>query len=684
MKLPFGLPSPPRAPLHPPSAGALYLLFATTAFAVAPHLLRQPAWIGAIVVAIIAWRVVIALRGALPPGALVRAVLSVGMAALVILQYQTIFGRTAGSALLVSFTALKVLETSSLRDAMFCNILVTIVVLATFLFDQSPASAAYGLGCLLLVIVNFTSLVARGRLPARRAAGLTVRVFLLGLPVALVAYVLFPRLEGSLWGIAPDSTEAVSGLSDRIEPGSVSRLNLDDAVAFRVDFDGDTPERAELYWRALVLERYDGRVWAPADDGAHDVAFDSDTEAEPFRYEVTLEATDTRWLPVLDLPVSVERPNRIDDRALARSKDPVRERTRYRAASTPARYLRTGRRQAATPDLPLLISDEVRELAREFGAPGGGAEAVAARILAYFREQPFHYTLTPPVTGPRPVHEFLFDTRRGYCEHYASAFAVLMRAAGFDARVVLGYQGGERNPTGGYTIVRQYDAHAWVEIRVAGRGWTRVDPTAAVAPERVEMGLDALRRLASTGALEDGLDPARLRELLQLGWLDAQARRLRLLGDAFTHQWNTWVMAYGPEQQRLLLQRLGVKAPDRAWMLLALTAAASAFMLLTWAMLSGAGREAETPGKYYRRFVRQLVRAGLPPVSGEGPRDLGNRAATRFPGHAERIARITGQYAALVYAPPGRARLSDLKRAVRAFNVSRGDGIGGRDPGGRQ
>ncbi len=670
MKLPFGLPAPPRAPMRPPSAGALYLLFATTALAMVPHLLRQPAWLVAVVVAVLAWRVVIALRDARTPGTLVRAALSVAMAALVVVQYQTIFGRTAGSALLVSFTALKVLETSSLRDAMFGNILVTIVVLAAFLFDQSPASAAYGLACLLLVIVNFSTLVAPGSLSARRAAGLTTRVFLLGLPIALVAYVLFPRLEGSLWGFAPDTSEAVTGLSDRIEPGSVSRLNLDDAVAFRVDFEGGAPARPDLYWRTLVLERFDGRTWHRADGESRDAAFEADQTAEVFRYEITLEATDTRWLPVLDLPVSVERPNRINDLALARAPRDVRERTRYGAASSPAHYLGTDPRRAASRVAAPSVSEDVLALARAFAAAGGGAEAVAGRILSHFREQPFHYTLTPPAVGERPVHEFLFDTRRGYCEHYASAFATLMRAAGFDARVVLGYQGGERNPSGGYYIVRQYDAHAWAEIRVAGRGWKRIDPTAAVAPERIEMGLDALRRLASAGGLADGIDPARVRELLQLDWLDAQARRLRLLGDAFTHQWNTWVMAYGPEQQRLLLQRLGVEAPNWTWMVLALTAAASAFMLVTWALLSGAGREGETPRKYYRRFIRKLDRAGLASEPDEGPRDLGNRAAARFPGEARTIERVTAQYAALVYAPPGRAQLADLKRAVRELKLS--------------
>ncbi len=669
MKIPFGLPRPPRAPIRPPAPRALYLLFATTVLASVPHLLMQPPWLGAVFVAIIAWRLVIARRGDTPPRALVRAALSVAMVALVIVQYQTIFGRTAGSALLVSFAALKILETSSLRDAMFCNILVTIVVVAAFLFDQSPATAAWGLACVLLVIVNFTLLVSRGSFTAGRALGLTTRIVALGLPIALVAYVLFPRIEGSLWGIAEQTNDAVTGLSDRVEPGSISRLNLDEAVAFRVDFQGDAPPRPERYWRLLVLEQFDGRAWSRSSRNARRVQIKPGEQAVIYRYDLTLEPTDKRWLPVLELPLSIEGSGRINELALARARRPVSERRRYRAASSPATYLSEDVATGAGANRPPHVTDEVLALARSFAADGGGAEAVTSRILSYFREQPFHYTLTPPPTGEAPVHDFLFETRRGYCEHYASAFAALMRAAGFEARVVLGYQGGEFNPSGGYYIVRQYDAHAWAEIRVPGRGWRRIDPTAAVAPERVDMGLEALRRLASAGALGSELDAESIRALLQVDWLDARVRQLVLLGDLLTYQWNTWVMAYGPEQQQLLLRQLGIRAPNWTWMILALTASVSAFVLVTWVLLSGAGRQRASPQKYYTRFLRKLARAGFATRRSEGPRDLARRAAARFPRAQGQIESITGHYAALVYAPAGRARLADLRKEVRQLRL---------------
>ncbi len=670
MKLPFGLPMPPKAPVRPPSTFALYLVFFTTALALTPHLLRQPAWLSAITLAIVLWRVVIALRGGRLPPAWLRVVLSVVMIALVVGSYHTIFGRVAGSALLVSFTALKVLETRSLRDAMFCNILVTIVVLAAFLFDQSPASAAYGLACLVLVAVSFVVLVAPGTLPVSGAFALTGRVLLLGVPLALAAYVLFPRIEGSLWGMADDPLTAVSGLSDEIAPGSVSRLNLDDTVAFRVDFDGPAPPRRELYWRMAVLERFDGHRWSRAEQRAPAVTADAG-DAAPYHYTVTLEASDQRWLPVLELPLGVEDGHRLNALGLARARHRVDERLRYRASSSPARFLDVDPGEVPSLDAAAL-GDEVRALAQQLAADGGTADEVAARILDHFREQPFYYTLTPPAAGERPLHDFLFESRRGYCEHYASAFAALMRAAGFDARVVLGYQGGEQNPSGGYYIVRQWDAHAWAEVHVAGRGWMRVDPTAAVAPERVEVGLEALRRLASAGGLAGTLDAEQLRQALRLGWWSEHWRQLRMIGDAFTHQWNTWVMAYGPEQQQLLLSQLGIDAPRTTSLLIGLGIAVAVFMGAIGVLLSARGRQRQSPARQFRRFCAKLRRAGFSPAAGEGPVDLAQRAMRQFPGQSAEIAAIADEYTALVYAPPGRASLARLRSRVGALHLRPG------------
>jgi protein-glutamine gamma-glutamyltransferase len=674
VKLPFGLPRPPAAPVQPPSRAALLVLFATTFIAMAPHLLRLPLWLGAVALALMSWRVATLVRGKLPPGVWIRAALSIAMVILVVLQYQTIFGRTAGSALLVSFTALKVLETYTLRDAMFCNVLVAVVVLAAFLFDQSPSTAAYGLACLLLIVVNFSMLVSPGRIAPRRAMRLTSRIVLHCVPIAIIAYVLFPRIEGSLWGIASEPVQAMSGLSDRIAPGSITELNLNDEVAFRVDFEGPPPAHSDLYWRALVLERFDGRVWTSAPPSTREVGINPETATAIGSYQVMLEANDKRWLPVLEIPLSIDAPNRLNALALARAPGSSAERTRYNATWAAARYLQSHQADELNTRVYPGISDDVVELARSFAAPGGNAEAVANRILAHFRNEEFYYTLTPPESSVQPVRDFLFDTRSGYCEHYASAFTTLMRAAGFSARVVLGYQGGERNPSGDYTIVRQSNAHAWSEVWVDGRGWLRIDPTAAVAPERIDLGMEALRRIQSSGGLLGDYDADQVRQMLELDWLSARMKQFALLGDAFTHQWNTWVMAYGPEQQRLLLRRLGVSAPDWTWMVLALTASIAAFMLLTYVLLSGAGSQAEGPRKYYLQFTRKLARAGVAIRPDEGAQDLAERAVLQFPALSGQIRTIAAEYTALVYAPQGRTTLARLRQASRQFRPPRKGG----------
>ncbi len=668
VKLPFNLPRPPAAPLTPPTRAALALLFGTIALALAPHLVRQPLWLAAATTALVLWRLVLLARDRPVPHVALRAVLSVAMVVLVVTQYQTIFGRTAGSAMLVCFTGLKVLETQSLRDAMFANILAAVVVLAGFLFDQSPATAAWGLACGLLVIANFNMLTAPHRAGARRTFALTARILAWALPITLVAYVLFPRIEGSLWGIADEPATAVSGLTDRIEHGSVTELLLNEEVAFRADFEGIPPPREELYWRALVLDRFDGRTWTASGRTPGVDALDPGDASAIVSYSVILEASRRRWLPVLELAVSVSPPNRLDHDALALAPRPPGERYRYQARSAPARYLDTlpaGEPARAYPG----AGDEVMRLAADLDA--GNAEDTATAILAMFREQPYYYTLSPPATGADPVRGFLFETRRGYCEHFAGAFAALMRAAGYPARLVVGYQGGEYNPAGDYYIVRQYDAHAWTEIHVEGRGWMRIDPTAAVAPERIELGLDALRRLESAGALDGDLSADGLRAALELDWLDARFRQMSLWADAATHQWNTWVLGYGREQQQLLLGRLGVAAPDWTWMVLALAASLSAVVLVIHLALALPGREPEMPGRYFAMFRRKLTRAGLTAPASEGPRDLAERAAQRFPDAAADIRAIGAEYTALAYAPAGRASLAVLRRRVRRLKLGR-------------
>ncbi|GJL82543.1 MAG: transglutaminase [marine bacterium B5-7] len=667
-------PQPPSAPLEAPTRAALATTVMTVPLALGLHVMYQPLWLGVVVMTLVAVRLITLARGLLVPGKLLRWILTLAMLVLLLTEYRTIFGRTAGSAMLIAFTALKVIETDSLRDAMFLNILTAIVVLAAFLFDQSPSTAAIGFFCLALVISNFVLLVAPGSFTIKGAMLLTSRIILHGIPLAIVAYVLFPRIEGSLWGMADDKPRAISGLSEQVAPGSISELSLNDAVAFRVEFNQDRPHHDQLYWRTLVLDRFDGRTWSRA-ERRHEV-FPADTNPKLVAYDMTLEATDKTWLPLLETPVSVSIGNPLSNLALGETRQPIRERIRFKAASVTARYMATGPPDDHLTDLYPGINKKIIALAQDLAgdpADNPNAEMIAARALELFTQSPFRYSLQPPLLDGEPVYQFLFNTRNGYCEHYASAFATLMRAAGIPARLVVGYQGGEYNPTGDYTIVRQSNAHAWAEIWVDGRGWRRIDPTAAVAPERVEIGVDALRRGDSLAGFNSGFGTSGIRNMLRSGWLGDNLRRIRHLSDAFVYQWNNWVMAYGPQRQQQLMKRLGVATPDWPWLVMTLTAAFAVFMIATYLLLSATSRQAETPLKHYRRFKSKLARAGIRVMPSEGPLSLSKRAAEALPDHAETIETIGKTYICLRYSrSPNEMGLIGLRRAVAGFKPDRG------------
>lgn len=663
----MNLPRPPRAPLRQPRTAALYALIASVAFAIAPHLARAPLWLGAAVACCILWRVVLLATCGRAPNAWWRAALAAALAGLVLLQFQTLFGRVAGSALLIAFAGLKVLETESLRDAMFLNCLSMVVMLSHLLFDQSPVAGLYGAVVVALTIANFGALVSSSRFSVPRALRLTALLLCGGIPLALAAYLLFPRIEGSLWGIPETSSSAATGLAEEMSPGDVNLLSRDDRVAFRAEFEGRQPALSELYWRTLVLDAFDGRTWRRRPSAHSRGGLKVGGRGDLYRYSIALEATQRKWLPVLETPLEVSARGFLSRDATATLSKEARERVNYEGTSIAAAYPADPPERA---DSRLYANADARvvELARRLGRGARDNEELAERILTMFREREFHYTLRPPLLGVEPVAAFLFETRRGYCEHYASAFATLMRAANAPARVVVGFHGGEFNRRGDYFIVRQSDAHAWAEVWVDGKGWVRKDPTAAVAPQRVELGMDALRRLERAGGLSAGLAIAELRELLRPGWFESGVRDLALLTDAFTYHWNLWVMSYGPQRQRDLLRRLGFETPDSWWMAITLGLVTAAFLPLAYLALNRRGRLPESPLKYYRAFQRKLRRAGVAARPDEGPHHFAQRAASRYPRQRDAILIIGGLYSGLRYGRRAdRRTLAELRRRVLAF-----------------
>lgn len=649
----------------PISADRLLWISGIVVAASLPHWLHVPFWVPILLAASIVWRLAVQQLGWPMPKTVPRLAIAFAAFAAVLAEYGTINGIDPGSALLVVMIALKFLETNSHRDQLVLIIISYFLVFASLLYGQSVAIAAYLMGFVWVATVGLLQLGRSGALlPARAFAGLAARLLLQALPIMVVMFLLFPRLPGPIWAIGGSSSSATTGLSDSMSPGDITRLALSDEVAFRVEFIGAPPPADKLYWRGPVLGEFDGRTWS----SGHDVRRWLPSEpieygGRPTRYRVMLERQRGRWLLALDMP---KEWSGLDNMRLGGDYQlrlgfgpPSPRRLTYEVTSYTdykARDRLSAFEQRSYTYLPKDSNPRTRALAAGWQTAGSPQEIVD-RALDFFRSHDFFYTLTPPALGENATDEFLFDTRQGFCEHYASAFAVMMRAAGVPARVVTGYQGGELNSVGGYYIVSEADAHAWTEVWLGDRGWVRVDPVAAVAPARIRLG-------SPRGALEGATEPGTALE--RIGWI----HRTMLVWDAANTYWNDWIIGYGPRLQIAFVRALGIAEPD--WGKMALLAAGATFVLLTglgiylsWTQRRG--RAADAAARAFARFSRRLARRGIAPRRPtEAPGAFAARAAAAAPDAAETIRAVVATYLAARYEPDGDGEaLRRLRRLVR-------------------
>lgn len=629
----------------------------------APHLLRMPVWISLLVLAIAAGRLLQLRLHARPVSKWLLALIAIAATGGILMQYRTLFGRDAGVALLVVMLSLKLLETRTQRDGMLLGFLGCFLLVTNFLHSQTIPTAVYMLGCAWLLVACLIGMQYTGpwpgwRPPVRRAGMLILQ----GIPLMLVLFLLFPRIQGPLWGLPQDAYAGLSGLSDTMSPGSLNNLILSDAIAFRAAFKDRIPEAKDLYWRGPVLWDYDGKTWtAPRIVQSTAELPDHSPQVE---YTVTLEPHNKRWLFALEFP-GQRPPRAIATRDMQLlSFTPVRSRIRYDMVSS------IGIAYGADDDQSLLARNlrlppetnpRTAVYAGELRKKFPDDRNLVAEVLSRFRNDDFVYTLSPPLLGEHPVDQFLFETRRGFCEHYASAFTVLMRAAGIPARVVTGYQGGEINPVGEYILVRQADAHAWVEIWLRNTGWVRVDPTAAVSPARVERGI------ASALPRTDPL-PMFVRGDFAL------LQRMRLTLDSVTYTWNQWVLGYTPDRQRRFLSYFGFS--EATWQTLAiilmLCAGLAVLIGAAFALRDLRGVPEDEVKKIYDRFCRTLARQGMPRDGAEGPRMFARRAGLWRPELATAIDEITLHYVALRYGDQHSAqRLRTFRKQVQAFRTKK-------------
>ncbi|MEP7246537.1 MAG: DUF3488 and transglutaminase-like domain-containing protein [Gammaproteobacteria bacterium] len=645
------------------STGRVLALIACLALVVAPHALRVPLWIAATAGIVMGARALVAWRGGgLPPGWALGA-LALGSTFGIWLSFGMVFGRDAAVALLILMLCLKMMELRSTRDASVLIQLGYFLVITNFLYSQSIPMALYLLGCVWLITACLMAFQHRSTLLDPRSV-LRRSALMLGqaIPLMLVLFLLFPRIQGPLWGLPQASRTALSGLSESMSPGSLSSLSLSDAVAFRVEFEAPAPPPGKLYWRGPVMWDFDGRTWRGGDT-APLLGRDVEIDGSPIRYSVTLEPHNMRWMFAIDLPAQrLEGAFLTQDFQLLALR-PVRSRVRYvMSSSLSYRYGRNESRRnlQRALRLPEGYNPRTLELAAALRARNTTDRDVVRAALNLFRTEPYFYTLVPPELGRDGIDEFLFQTRRGFCEHFAAAFVFLMRAAGIPARVVTGYQGGVLNPIGDYLIVRQSEAHAWAEVWYADEGWVRVDPTGAVSPQRIETGI--------AGAVPES-DPLPLMVRTGSEWL----QRLRFTWDAAANGWNQWVLGYTPEQQLRLFERAGIAKANWQNLVVALVGITALVVLILAAMLFRRLRRTvrDPVLRAWLAFSRKLGTQGLARHAGEGPMDYARRVAQTRPALASDAMHIAELYSALRYGrQQDAAGIAHLARLVRAFRAA--------------
>ena len=635
---------------------AFGLLCLSVAVVLALHAPHLPLWLSGVLALLIALRWLQQRRGGHVP-TLLRLSLVTLLLAAVIATYGTLFGRAPGAAFAVGLLVLKLLESERPRDARATVLFAAFLLMSALLFGQSLLMTLLVAAALLPLLAALTALQPAPGADARRVLWSAPALLLAAaLPAALLGFVFVPRLSTPLWG-APADTTARTGVGNTMTPGEYTRLLVDDSPAFRVGFDGPVPPRAERYFRGVVMEHFDGRTWSNSGSGQLGPAVEVMRPTAPaVRYTVTLEPTQRHLLFALDTPLGAPAGATLTRARTLLSAKPVAARLRYEAVSAPQRILEPVLGPAARRlglQLPAGFDPRARALAMQWRARYGHDDAaIVEAALRMFHDGGFRYTLAPPPLGRNSVDDFLFDTRAGFCEHYASAFTFLMRAAGVPARVIGGYQGGFHNRLGHYLLVRQSDAHAWSEVWLPGRGWTRIDPTAAVRPDRISLGAGAAD--AGSGAW------------YQADWL----RGLRNRIDIVNRLWDQAVIGFNALRQRGLLTRLGVDGSD--WRSLAGLLAGSTGVLmaigLALALYERPRGDALTRG--FARLQRRLERCGLPRRPGEGPRDYLLRAAEHLDAaDAAQLSALMAGYLQLRYGslqPPVKT-VHDWIQAVTKF-----------------
>lgn len=638
---------------------ALLWLLVAQVLVIAPHLLHIPLWIAGLWVLCAVWRVqVYRTRWRLP-----RPIVKVGMmtsaAFAVYLSRGSLIGLDAGVALLITAFTLKLVELRSRRDALVLVFLGFFAVVTGYLYNDSLLAALYSLLPVVALLAAWTGLQqGSGRAKVSASLRLSLKLLTQAIPLALLLFVFFPRLE-PLWSLPQPGGKGKTGLSSQMSPGDIAELTQSTELAFRATFDGPIPAQNQLYWRALSMPLFDGRSWRTASFNTELSAGQWRKQGASQRYTVIMQPSDQPWLFSLDISESSQPDIRmLADFSLRRSR-PVRSTYLYEAEAWPEAILGpllSAAERAANLQLPRPGNPRAREWARQLREQYADDSQLVQAILLHFNQEPYHYSLKPPLLGENSIDQFLFDTKTGFCEHYSSAMTFTLRAVGIPARVVTGYQGGEVNPAGNYVQVRQMDAHAWVEYWLPETGWQRADPTFQVAPERIELGLqEALGD--EINLLNSGMfSPIRYRHV---AWVN----RLRMGWEHLNHGWQSKVLGYQRDRQQAWLRQM-LGGLDWQHIGLGLVGAMALVLgiLALW-MIKPWQQRAEPEQRILQAFDRLMRRHGLQRPVQIGLRDHAQQIAAQLTApQAQALEHFVTAYEALCYAGT-----SDAKHAQEAL-----------------
>jgi len=672
-----------KSPEQQITYGSMLWLLAAQLIIMLPFTLHLPLWLIPILVFTAGWRIRAMHGHARQPGTLIKALLITGGLAGLALSGLSFPSLDLMVTLLLLGYAFKSLEVLQQRDAIIVIFLGYFLIAVYFLYSQSLLAGLYGI--VALVIQTAALIGIRHPMPLMSTAR-TIRhnlrisglLLLQCLPLMLIIFVLAPRLP-PLFTLPLTPEQAKTGVSDQMSPGDIARLSQSDDLAFRVTFKGERPAQNELYWRGLTFNHFDGKSWTQfADDyefrqlKSHFQSIyqwqpdNFQVEGDAIEYEAIYEKTGQPWLftltPATEVYGDVIRG--ADYRVMATHE--IHSPTLLQAVSYPK-----ARRDIKLPkytqqlalQLPRQGNQRTRQLAKRLYNKAANKHEYIHQVLQHYRKQNFHYTLRPPLLGDEDtIDNFLFDSQRGFCAHYAGSFVFMMRAAGIPARVVAGYQGGKWNEAGQHLSVYQFDAHAWTEVWLENEGWRRVDPTTMVAPERTERGLEAA--MQQEGSFLEG----QLFSTHKVAWLNQLRRKM----DSVQHGWRRWILGYDNDMQSELLQKLFGEITIQK-MIIAISGLFTV-ITLSWLLFLGIGRqyhkEAEEH-KLYRKFTAVLSKKGINRKLAQTPNEYALAAAQALPQLATSIHNFSNTYEQICYTTnTGKERkiaLMHLKQALASI-----------------